>query len=227
MPALIPLIPAAIGAAGSIIGGKMAGSQSSQQKAALDAQTQLAQQQTANAKAGAGLSTQYSGMAAPALTNALSYWQSLLGGDRTAMSSVLGPEIEQYKQGTATATDNLNQFAPRGGARTSTLAELPYSTARTIGDMFATVRPVAAAQTGALGTGLAGLGINALNSSTGAAGSASNDYLSQLNYLNQQKQNQFNTAAGIGKGLYSWAKGIDWGKLGAGNGSSGNIMLEE
>jgi hypothetical protein len=225
VPFLLPALPAIIGAGGAI-GGALLSGPSKQQKQTLTGQQQLDQQLTENAKQGSQLATQFSSMATPALNNAMNYWSTLLNGDRTAMSSVLGPEVSQIGQGIANATNTTSQFAPRGGARTTALAGLPFQQASTVGNLYSTLRPAAASAVGEVGLSTAGLASSFLGNSTSAAGTGANSYLGLVSALEGLRQNQMNTGANIGSSLYTWAKGVDWGKIfgGAGKGDTGGPM---
>lgn len=219
--ALPAIIPAAIGAAGSI-GGALLSRPSSQQKNAMQSAADLNAQQAQNVAQGRDLATQYTGMATPAIQNALNYWNTLLHGDRTAMSTALAPEVSQIGQGIASATDTTSQFAPRGGARTTTLANLPYNQQGQVSSLYQTLRPAAATAVGQLGTQAASLGSGFLSGSTAAANDAASNYLNMVGVLEGLRQNQQRTAANIGSGLYTWAKGIDWSKIFGGSGSTTN-----
>ncbi len=206
------LIPLGIGLGGSLLGSAFAGPSGSQ-KDALKAQTALSGQLAANAAQGAQVGGLYTGMGLGPLSTALDYWSRLAGGDRTAMSSVLGPEISNIGTNQSNAFDTTSQFAPRGGARTTTLAQIPYDTAHLVSSMFQTLRPAAVGQLQGLGLSLADLGNTARGGSSSAAASGANSYINLVNTLQALRQNQQATAASIGSGLYTWAKGIDWGSL--------------
>ena len=214
------LIPLGVGLGSGLLGSLLSGP-SSQQKAAINAQTGLAGQLAANAQQGAGNSALYTAMGLSPIANALKYWNTLATGDRTAMSTTLAPEISQIGQGIQSATDTTSQFAPRGGARTATLANLPYNQQGQVSSLYQTLRPAAVSQLQGLGTTLADLGNTALGGSSSAAASGANSYLNLINTLQGIRQNQQATAANIGTGLYQWAKGIDWSKIFGGSGSTG------
>ena len=217
------LIPLGVGLGSGLLGSLLSGP-SSQQKAAINAQTGLAGQLTANAQQGAGNSALYTAMGLGPIANALKYWNTLATGDRTAMSTALAPEVSQIGQAAQQATDTTSQFAPRGGARTTTLANIPYDTAGKITSLYQTLRPAAVSQLQGLGTTLADLGNTALGGSSSAATSGANSYLNLINTLQGIRQNQQATAANIGTGLYQWAKGIDWSKIFGGSGSGSGTV---
>lgn len=218
MPA-IALLPAIIGAGGAI-GGALLSRPSGAQNRAMNAQSALDAQMAQNAQQEAQLGGQWAGMATPALQNSLNYWQTLLSGDRTAMSQALGPEIQQYSQGQQNALTNMSQFAPRSGARATMIGEMPFQSAQTIGNMFASLRPQAAQQVGALGSTLGSMATSAYGGSNAGAQGAANNYMSLVAMQEALRQNQMNNAAGIGRNLYSWAKGVDWSKVFGGGGSN-------
>lgn len=203
------LAPLGVALGGAAIGGALNAPNGSQ-KAATAAQTQAIQNQSAIALQAAGQGQGYNNMALPAYSNALDFWQAILRGDRTSLNSFLGPEINQYRQGQQNALQNVSQFAPRGGARTTALAELPFQQAKTVGDMYASARPVAAGQVGAIASDLGAKGMAGLGAGISGEGSAAGAYLNAAQLANKQQQQQVATANQIGAGLYQWAKGIDW-----------------
>lgn len=219
MPVL-PFVPAIIGGVGSLVGSKLGGP-SSQQKKAMSSADLLNQQLAANAGEEAKLGGQWAGMATPALQSSLDYWQKLLSGDRTAMSSALGPEIQQYSQGQQNALTNLSQFAPRSGARATMIGEMPFQQAQTVGNMFASLRPQAAQQVGALGSTLGSMATSAYGGSNAGASGAANNYMNMVMMQEAMRQNRLGTAASIGSNLYTWAKGIDWSKVFGGGKTGG------
>lgn len=214
------LIPLGIGLGGGLLGSALSGP-SGQQKSALDASTALSGQLAANARQGSQMSTIYGSLGLPAVGSALDYWNKILSGDRTAMSTALGPEISQAGRDSANAFDTASEFAPRGGARTSVLANIPYDNAGKVTSMFQTLRPAAADQVKGIGLALSDLSNTSLGGSSSAASGAANNYLNLVATMQQLRNNQQATAASIGSGLYTWAKGIDWSKLFGGSGTGG------
>lgn len=88
---------------------------------------------------------------------ALQYLTQLTKGDQGDVTQAAQPEIDQINQ-QFDAIRNLVSLQPRGGGKTTALAEAPFQKSaaiqRTEGDM----RTGAAAQLGNLGTTLAGIG---------------------------------------------------------------------
>lgn len=94
---------------------------------------------------------------------AMDYWTKILSGNPAAIMSVMSPEVQaaiaQYK-GAQTQADT---FAPRGGGRSSLMAQLPFQRAGTVSNIISQARPMAATNLAQTGLGMGGLGANLLN----------------------------------------------------------------
>lgn len=154
---------------GSLFGGKTnAEAQRTQQ---FDAQFQpLIQQQTAASQYAMGQAQPLLGRASSAIEGPLSFWTTLLNGDRGAMSSLLGPELDGISERDSVARRAISQFGPRGSGMSARLGELGEGTARDINTAFLNLRPQAADQVGNLAQLLFGVGTNLFNASTGTSG---------------------------------------------------------
>jgi len=84
---------------------------------------------------------------------ALNFYTDILGGDRSAIEELLGPEISGIKDTYKGERAALSEFSPRGGAKASGNTALATAEASQIGDSILRARPAAA---NAL-TGLAGV----------------------------------------------------------------------
>lgn len=73
------------------------------------------------------------------------WFRSILSGDRTALMSVLGPEVGGINRSYDAVSKAISQFSPRGGGRNQTMANVDFSKAHDIGDLFSKARPAAAA----------------------------------------------------------------------------------
>lgn len=128
---------------------------------------------------------------------AIDYWSKILSGDAGAMTSALAPEISQIGNAYQTAGNSASMTSPRGGFRSTTMANLPFQQAAQVGNLFSTLRPTAAnalssigGATGGLGTGLTATGIQGLtgagSGATGTAGGlmqSANTQAAQGNFL--------------------------------------------
>lgn len=141
--------------------------------ALIKSQTGLADQQR---QQGADLF----GSAMPAVKNTLSYYQTLLSGNRSARMAAASPEA----QDTAAAYQGADLAARRnnltGGQRDQALADNNKAKAGAVARLVTGVRPAAAAALGGLGTNLVG-------ASTSANASAGNIY---GNLIGQDQQNR-------------------------------------
>lgn len=123
------------------------------------------------------------------LGGAGSFYKTILGGNREAISNLLGPQVSTVLSQYDNAANAVRQFAPRGGGATSTLAALPFAKATAAGQAYQGALPGAAAGLAGVGAQTAGIGNQQL--STAAAGTSP--------YLNQG-QFDANQAAAAGKG---------------------------
>lgn len=76
----------------------------------------------------------------------LSYWSKLLSGDPRAMTEAIAPEAGMIVSQYDAARRAVSTQAPRGGARSTTLAELPFRQATDINTLLQSLRPEAAKQ---------------------------------------------------------------------------------
>lgn len=139
----------------------------------------LIDQQTAASKFAMGEAQPLLGQAKSTLQGPLDFWGTLLKGDRSAMSSMLGPELDAISAQDAATKRGFSQFAPRGSMMGARLGELSEGTQRDINQQFLNLRPQAADQVGQLAQLLFGVGTNLFNASTGASGNALQSLLGQ------------------------------------------------
>jgi len=121
------------------------------------------------------------------LQGPLNYFKTLAGGDRTAISQLLGPQLDTIAQGDAQARQNFSQFARRGSMMENRLGEQSQATTSDINRMFLSARPEANSQLSDIAQLLFGTGISGLNASTGASGNALG---ALLNYRSGNQQSQ-------------------------------------
>lgn len=176
------------------------------------------------------------------------YYNTLLSGNRNAVSTLLGPEIARIRDRDRNLVQSARELNPRGGGSVSQATEQPFLTAREIGESYAGARDKGAtgmfnlggayntlganqAQTGANAWNAAGNFLNTSNQA-GSTGAANTGTL--LNYNTNarrqalaEQQNQFGVGSSIGSGLFNVLKGVNWGGVfkkgaGGGGGSGGN-----
>lgn len=127
------------------------------------------------------------GKASSTIDKPLDFWTTLLKGDRTASSAMLGPTLDGISDRDAATKSAFSQFAPRGSTMGARLGELSQGTTSDVNRAFLDLRPQAADQLGQLAQLLFGVGTNLFNSSTGASGNALQALLGQRSG-NQQSQ---------------------------------------
>ncbi len=166
MPAIIPFIPAIIGAGGSIAsslinrGGSSSGGSSGSggpllppgldQNALLKAIT--GQQETGTKISNEGYDT--FGKGSEALGGPLAFYKSLLGGDRNSMMETLAPEISAINAQFAEPLKEA-QLLGRGGALAT---DLDASKQSAISNLFFQARPAAADKLSGIANALMNLG---------------------------------------------------------------------
>ncbi len=149
------------------------------------------------------------------LNTALDFYRPLVSGNRSAMMSVLSPEVKQISSGYDTALANERELTPRSGTSTATAADLPFRRSSTLNDLLASTRlaavgqlpsianiltGVGAGQTGvanantSLGSTIGNTANESLNVGTNAASSAWQQQLRQL-------QQQFDMYVAFGKAM--------------------------
>ena len=130
---------------GSIFGASMLGnklvksspSELEQQQLAQMAQTRQRGQQT---------SANLFDMGMPAAQQPIDYWSAILSGDRSKMTSAMGPELSRIGEGYQAAARTSAALNPRGGPTPDFLSQQPYSQQRDVSTMFQQARPEAARQ---------------------------------------------------------------------------------
>jgi len=144
MPFIVPFLPAIIEAAGSIggalLGGKGGSSTKDESGQINTLLTDVQGRSDQQAKFGKQDRKQFRN----ALDPVSQFFQQILGGDRTAISSVLGPEVEATGKQFDAVSKAISQFAPRGGGRNTALAGAEFEKAAKISDLYAKARPAAA-----------------------------------------------------------------------------------
>ena len=106
---------------------------------------------------GSGLAQEQSGV--NSVAPVLSLLTKLVSGDQADITQATQPEIDQITQ-QFDQVRNLVSMQPRGGGKTTALAEAPFQKAGQIQRMQGDMRTKAAGELGTLGTNLAGLGLN-------------------------------------------------------------------
>ena len=110
-----------------------------------------------------------------ALGAAGSYWNSLLGGNRTAAQAAIAPEANQIAAaGDASRRQQAAMGTARGGGVAGANQQQQTGEQAQVDNALFAVRPTAAAQTANIGNSLLSESANLFGTSAGAAGSAGN-----------------------------------------------------
>ncbi len=179
---------------GSLFGASMLGS-----KLAKSSPSELEQQQidllTKTGQRGQQTGTNLFDMGLPAAQQPIDYWSSILSGDRSKMTSAMGPELSRIGEGYQAAAKTSTALNPRGGPTPDFLSQLPYNQQRDVSTMFQQARPDAAKQLSGAGSNLIANATTALNSSTAAGRTL-------LDFEQQRRERDREAGAGIGKTIY-------------------------
>ncbi len=191
----MPFIPALI-ARGAFLGSKLLGGKKGAK--APSPKDALIAQQTEASQFALGEARQVLPQARETLQGPLSFWETILGGDRQEMLSLLAPEVETIVSQYDTARRNITNLAPRGGGRTTAMAESRFEEAGLIQRLLQESRRMAAGEVADIGGQLTQLGVAELGISTGAAGNLISDLLRRETARRGQN---IGTAADIGIGI--------------------------
>ncbi len=175
-------IPAVIGAAGSI-GSALIGSR----RSGAEKQALAGQQASASQLMSQGQSLFGAGM--PAMRSALSYYDTLLNGNRAAQAQAIAAPTANITDMYRGAERNLERTGVRGGVKDLAMAELGRDRTSKLAQLTTGVQPMAAGALGSLGGQAAGM-------ATGATSAAGGQYST---ILGQQFQNRQNTNAMFGQ----------------------------
>lgn len=189
MAAAIPWIGLAVSAAGTAASAYSSSKANSAMQAAQKGVQGIADTQL-------GMTKQAFGSGLPMLNQAGSYWSTLLGGNRTAMSAATaGPRAaitDQYRG----AELGLKRAGVTGGVRDQSLAELSRDRAAKVAGLTTGVQPAAA-------QGLSGIGANLLGVSQGFGSNAGGLYGSLMQNTTQNAMYQSGQAASAGSSFGS------------------------
>jgi hypothetical protein len=182
-----------------ITGGSLFGASLLGNKLAKSSPSELEQQQldllNKTGQRGAQTGTNLFDMGMPAARQPVEYWSSILSGDRSKMTSAMGPELSRIGEGYREAGKTSAALNPRGGPTPDFLSQQPYSQQRDVSTMFQQARPEAARQLSGAGSNLIANATTALNSSTAAGRTL-------LDYEQQRRERDREAGAGIGKTIY-------------------------
>src|SRR5258708_2329181 len=81
----------------------------------------------------------------------LDYYNKLFSGDRATASAALGPALDTQKMNQQTMLQNVDKFAPRGGARTSTTASSDTARDAQLTKLLQSLKPASADALSSLG----------------------------------------------------------------------------
>ncbi len=158
---------------------------------------------------GAGLNQTKEGVDATA--PAIDFLTKLVKGDQADVTQAAQPEIDQITQ-QFDAIRNMISTQPRGGGKTTALAEAPFQKSAAIQRTEGAMRTGAAGQLGALGTNLAGLGLTEAGLGTNLEQLSSNIALTKegQNYSQPSALSQVLAGLKAGSDLAGTGAGISY-----------------
>ncbi len=218
---LIPLAMSALPLLGGLFGKKSSGP-SKMGQASLDSLQQ------AQGK-GMDLANQASMRANPLLgggTSALGqgtdYFSDLLSGNRGRMTAAVAPELDEINTQFQGAR-NAIAGGPRGGGRSSALAQLPGQQASAQARLLMGIRPGAANSLLGAGQAQLGAGSSLLNAATQGLYAGTNAGKSILDYDLQAQEAKRKQSGALGGGIFDFVKGLPG--IFAGGGKTGDPSM--
>lgn len=131
------------------------------------------------------------------------FFSNLLGGNRAATTSLLGPDINRIRGAQEGTLQGMSTLMPRGGGRSGSLFSLPFNTNAQIQSLYDTARGGAGQALAQIGQGQLGAGTDLFNTGTSALNAANNANQAMVEAALRQKQMSNQMAAGLGGGLFS------------------------
>lgn len=196
MPAVIPLVAAGIGAAGSAA--SASGGKKAQRHADSLAQQQLGLEQGMFNKAGG------------VLRPATDFWTSLMHGGQAAVNAT-GPIASQIGQAAQGARNSIAAMTPRGGEQNLAMANTYNDASNNIARLYAGMQPAAA-------QGLSGIGNMYMGAGQSLAFPAS---MSGMGAAQMGMSNAQGGAQGFGSMLFNSMNKLNGGEGGGGKQSGG------
>ncbi|HZM78505.1 MAG TPA: hypothetical protein VFC19_22490 [Candidatus Limnocylindrales bacterium] len=181
------LIPLGISIGGGLLGGKLLGGPSKEQKAVLGQQQDTMAQARRMAGSLEGQGGNLLNMAQGAYNPVLDYWTRLLRGGSQA-TSVLAPEYAQIGQGYRAANQAASELMPRGGGRASLMQTLPYQQMAQQQGLAQSLRPQAAGQLGQLAGSVASAGSSLMSNAIQSLYASTSAGRSILDATQQQRE---------------------------------------
>lgn len=235
MPFIVPALPA-IAKLGATIGTGLIGSKLAKPSQAQTQQTAqlnnlsneaLTRSRTADQLASESRKTGMSFLSR--FTNQLSqpanYFQRLLSGDPTSTLSALAPQIGQMRGTQNAALTQATNLAPRGGARSSLLFDLPLSNAAQTSSLLgqsrmgaASTLPQIAQQSGDVGSNFLRLGESQAGQAQGYFGNAGDLTMGSLKQANANQEQSYKQGQAFANMFAPVFDKLDWAKLFSGLG---------
>lgn len=233
MPAVPALIMGGTALVGSLMGDKSRSDTAKELSQRTPEELALMKSQTGLADQQRSQGSQLFAAGMPAITNTVKYYQTLLGGNRTARMNAVAPEAQDTAAAYQGADLALQRSGARGGERAQAQAENSRSKAGAVARLVTGVRPQAAAALGAQGQGLVGASTAANASAGGIYGNllgADQQNRQQANTQGLQQGNK--TSSNMGSlfarliGNYPGLGKGKWGFGDSGGGDGGNSQLD-
>ncbi len=200
MPVL-PFVPAIIGGVASVGSGLLASRQSDAQKTALGAQTNALNSQTDLAKLLTKVGGDQYAATQPGYQKAISYYQSLLDGNRAKQLQAVSPQIQNLNDTYQGARAHIDQTL-RGPQRDQAIALLDQQHAAATSNLTNGVQPGAAKTLLDTGANSSGTYLQALSGAAGANASAASGFGQQYAAATNQNNQNNNMWANLGDNFF-------------------------
>jgi hypothetical protein len=128
----------------------------------------------------AGLGSFAGGEGKSDILTADKFWSSILSGDPSKISSVLGPEISAINKQGQQSKKTTSEFGNRGGGTNAAMQMTDDNTRSSIDSLFADLTKSAASNLGASGHSLLSEGISADTGAFGAARDIKSDWMNNI-----------------------------------------------
>ena len=138
---------------------------------------------------------------------ALSFLTALTQGSEADVTQATQPQVDAITQ-QFDAIRNMISLQPRGGGKTSALAEAPFQKSGAIQRMQGDERTKAAGQLGGLATNLAGIGISEAGIGAGLEGTSANIALGKEGQDYSQQEAMLKMFGDIGQGIGNVVGGL-------------------
>jgi hypothetical protein len=225
MSMLAPFAPAlikgGIGLGASLIGGKLAGGTPKGDQSILDANNQAMKDNLAMSGQLRQGGSDLVNLAGRSFNPVVDYYSRILSGGRSGLMSALGPQASNIGMGYQNARNTIASLTPRGGGRSTMMADLPFQQQKDVTSLFQTERAGAPAGLLQAGSQASNAGNNLISNAIQSMYGATSAGRTVLDYNAQKRAADREFGGKLAAPIYDLLKGLNIGKLGGGSKGSG------